>query len=345
MDLATTAVEAVAQAATAAATAAGSAIGGMTVDLVRSRLSSVDQGEEAVLAVEETPDDPDARSRLREKLSQVLSDDPAFAAYLASVLAQPKPTEPRAIVGSINVDRGSRARGTFVLGNQAVTKIRRGDPGALVAVVAVVIVMALAGYGIARLATGDDGPPSPDAGHRVTALRDSAMVKAVVPDLHSMPSGWTSSSPASLTSGTAACDDLGEDQCEGLLSVVEASFDNPYDQSADFVVAAWASADDAQRFYDRFTQQVKKASETTPVAMPAFGDQSLAIERSDGMNKSGEAYVRVGTTVIAVSEGKSEHVHYANYQLSMLKALTQMVTERAQEAQDGRTPTAVTHGT
>lgn len=345
MDLATTAVEAVAQVAAAAATAAGGAIGGMAVDLVRSRLSSVDQGEEAVVAVEQTPDDPDARSRLREKLSEVLSEDPAFAAYLASVLAPPKPTEPPTIVGSINVDRGSRARGTFVLGNQAVTKIRKGDPGALMAVVAAVVVMALMVYGIARLATGDDGPPPPDAGHGVTVLKDSAMVKAVVPDLHSMPSSWTSSSQTSLTSGTAACHDLGEDQCEGILSVAQASFDNPYDQSADFVVAAWASADDAQRFYDRITRQVKQASGTTPVAMPAVGDQSLAIERSsEKSNKSGETYVHVGTTVVAVSEG-SKQEYYGDYQLSTLEALTQMVAERAQEAQDGRTPSAMAHDT
>ncbi|MFF3788374.1 hypothetical protein ACFYY7_45495, partial [Streptomyces sp. NPDC001933] len=89
MDLATTAVEAVAQAAAAAATAAGGAAGNVAVDLVRSRLSSVDQGVEAMSAVEQTPDDPDARSRLREKLSEVLSEDPAFTAYLASVLAPP----------------------------------------------------------------------------------------------------------------------------------------------------------------------------------------------------------------------------------------------------------------
>ncbi|MFD4972075.1 hypothetical protein [Streptomyces sp. NPDC058424] len=347
MDLATTAAEAVAQAASAAATSAGGAIGRMVVDLVRSRLSSVDQGEEAVSAVEQLPDDPDARSRLREKLSEVLSEDPAFATYLASVLAPPRPTEPPTVVGSINVDRGSRARGTFVLGNQAVTKIRKGDPWALLALVATVGVMALMIYGIALLVTGDDGPPPSDAGHGVTVLKDSAMVKAVVPDLHSMPSGWTSSSPTSLTSGTAACHDLGEDQCEGILSVAEASFDNPYDQSADFVVFAWASADDAQRFYDRTTRQVKQASGTTPVAMPAVGDQSLAIERSsedNNHNKSGEAYVRVGTTVVAVSEG-SKKEYYGDYQLSTLEALTQMVAERAQEAQDGRTPSAMAHDT
>ncbi|MEV0695708.1 hypothetical protein [Streptomyces sp. NPDC050388] len=110
MDLATTAVEAVAQAAAAAATAGGGTAGNMAVDLVRSRLSSVDQGVEAVSAVEQTPDDPDARSRLHEKLSEVLSEDPAFTAYLASVLAPPKPTEPPA-VGSTNADRGGRAGG------------------------------------------------------------------------------------------------------------------------------------------------------------------------------------------------------------------------------------------
>lgn len=124
MDLATTAVEVVAQAAAAAATAAGSAVSNMTVDLVRSRLSSVDQGVEAVSAVEQTPNDPDARSRLHEKLSEVLSEDPAFTAYLASVLAPPRPTEPPTIVGSTNADRGSRT------GGQVSDESGSGDGGA-----------------------------------------------------------------------------------------------------------------------------------------------------------------------------------------------------------------------
>ncbi|GAA2330598.1 hypothetical protein GCM10010416_56850 [Streptomyces caniferus] len=117
MDLATTAVEAVAQ-------AAGGAVGNMAVDLVRSRLSSVDQGVEAVSAVEQTPDDPDARWRLHEKLSEVLSEDPAFTAYLASVLAPPEPTEPPTIVGSTD------ARGGLA-GGQVSDESGAGDGGAL----------------------------------------------------------------------------------------------------------------------------------------------------------------------------------------------------------------------
>ncbi|MFF8575496.1 hypothetical protein ACF06L_30165 [Streptomyces sp. NPDC015408] len=110
MDLSTTAVEAVAQATAAAATAGGRTAGNMVVDLVRSRLSSVDQGAEAVSAVEQAPDDPDARSQLHMKLSEVMSEDPAFTAYLASVLAPPRPTDPPT-VGSTNADRGGRAAG------------------------------------------------------------------------------------------------------------------------------------------------------------------------------------------------------------------------------------------
>ncbi|MEU6402533.1 hypothetical protein [Streptomyces sp. NPDC046985] len=66
------------------------------------------------MAVEESPDDPDARSRLRERLLEALSEDPAFAADLARVLLPPKPTYAPTFTHSINVDRGSRARGTFV---------------------------------------------------------------------------------------------------------------------------------------------------------------------------------------------------------------------------------------
>ncbi|MFI6019156.1 hypothetical protein ACIBCP_16220 [Streptomyces sp. NPDC051287] len=341
MDLATTAVNVVAQAAGAAATAAGGAIGGTAVELVRRRLSGIGRGEEAVRAVEESPEDPDARSRLRERLSEVLSEDQAFAAELTRALRPPKPVDTPTNVNSIVIDKGSKAKGKFLIGNQTVTKIRKGDPWALVAVVAVVAVMALLIYGIVRLAAADDGPPSADSGHSVTALKDSATVKAVVPDLHSMPSGWTSSETTSLTTAPAACGtDITEDQCAKLLSVAEAAFDNPYDQTAGFVVLAWRSADDAQSFYDIITREARKETGATQVAMPAFGDQSIAFEhKDDNSNKSGLAMVQVGTVLIEVSEGDKAD-YFGTYELDTLQALTRMVAERAQEAQDGQTPSA-----
>ncbi|MEU6402527.1 hypothetical protein [Streptomyces sp. NPDC046985] len=221
----------------------------------------------------------------------------------------------------------------FVLGDQAITKIRKGDPWALLAVVAAVAVMALLIYGIARLATGDDGPPSPDPGPRVTALKDSAMVKAVVPDLHSIPSGWTSSDSTSRTKGPAACQKLQPDRCPGLLGVAHGAFDDPYDHFADFSVAAWDSADDAQGFYDRVTEELLTGKEHfKPVAMPAFGDQSIAIQiTDDNSNKRGEPMVQVGTVVIVVFEAdKAEY--FGDYQLDVLQALTDMMAQRAQEA-------------
>ncbi|MFD0033018.1 hypothetical protein ACFVJK_33045 [Streptomyces sp. NPDC127172] len=341
MDLANAAVEAVAKAVSAAATAAGGAIGSEAVDLVRRRLSGVDWGEEAVSAVEESPDDVDARSRLRERLSEVLSEDQEFAADLERALAPPKPRGMPSFSHSINIDRRGRGKGTFVIGPHSVTKIRKGNPGALVAVVAVVVVMAAAGYGIFRLATGGDSPPSPDPGHKVTALKDSAMVKAVAPDLHSMPSGWTSSSAASLTTGEAACRDLPDEECHGILSLADASFDNPYDQSAEFNVAAWESAADAQGFYDRVTKELVKVKGATEVAMPTIGDRSVAITATDdNENERGQALVQVGTVVAVVWEGSTAD-YYGNYELDKLQALTEMVAERAQEAQDGHTPTAM----
>ena len=85
------------------------------------------------------------------------------------------------------------------------------------------------------------------------------MVQALVPDLHSMPSGWTSRSAASVTTGGAACPDLSNDECHEILSLADISFGNPYDQTAEFEVAAWESAADAQNFYDRITQELVKA--------------------------------------------------------------------------------------
>ncbi len=337
MDLANAAVEAVAQ-------GTAGAIGGTVADLVRRRLSGIGRQDAAVAAVQESPDDPDARSRLRERLAEVLSEDPAFAAELASVLALPRPNVASTVSHSINVDRGSRARGTFVLGDQAVTKIRKGDPWALMAVVAAVAVMALLIYGIIRSATDDDGPPSAAPGHRVTALEDPTTIKAVAPDLHSMPSGWTSRESTSLTTGGAACRELPADRCPGLLGVAQGAFDSPYDQEAIFVVAAWDSADAAQGFYDRLARQLTKAGEATQVAMPAFGDRSIAMEFSDDdSNEHGEALVQVGTVLVAVREGDTAQ-YYGRYQLDTLQALTRMVAERAQQAQDGQTPSATVRG-
>lgn len=337
MDLAAAAVEAVARAANAAVAgasgAAGAAAGGMIVDLVRGRLGAVSQGTEAVAAVELSPDDPDARARLHEKLAAVLAEDPAFAAYLASVLAPPPPASPPSLVGSINIDRNGRARGTFVLGDQAVTKIRRGSPGALAGLVVIAALLVTAIYGLGRLVTDDDGGRAPGGngggGRQVKVLDDPAVVSSVVPDLHSMPTGWTTRSTGSLKSGADACPEATD--CKGVLHTAQASFRNPFDQSASFAVVACASAADAQRLYEDIARTGLGSG--SPLAMPALGDQSSAAEMSKGQ---GLALARVGTTVVYVSEKGSND----DYEVETLQALAQMVAQRAQEAQNGLTPTA-----
>ncbi|MET9852973.1 hypothetical protein ABZY57_08510 [Streptomyces sp. NPDC006450] len=336
MDLAAAAVEAVARAANAAVAgasgAAGAAAGGMIVDLVRGRLGAVSQGAEAVAAVELSPDDPDARARLHEKLAAVLAEDPAFAAYLASVVAPPPPAAPPSLVGSINIDRNGRARGTFVLGDQAVTKIRQGSPGALAGLVLIAALLVTAIYGLGRLVTDDDGRApggSGGGGRQVKVLDDPAVVSSVVPDLHSMPTGWTTRSTDSLKSGADACPEATD--CKGVLHTAQASFRNPFDQSASFAVIACASAADAQRVYEDIAR--KSLGSGSPLAMPALGDQSSAAEMSKGQ---GLALARVGTTVVYVSEKGSND----DYEVETLQALAQMAAQRAQEAQDGLTPTA-----
>ncbi|MFI8103744.1 hypothetical protein [Streptomyces sp. NPDC086023] len=296
----------------------------MAVELVRGRLSGVPQGPEAVSAVEQAPDDPDARTRLREKLAEVLDEDPAFAAYLASLLVPPMPTAPPTNMGSIHIDRGSRARGNFVLGDQAITKIRKGDPVAILSLVAVVVVLALAVYGLSGL-VGDDGSPSADSGHKVTVLKDPEAVKAIAPDLHSMPAGWTSRSEPAVRD----CDES-PDKCKGVLSVAQSSFRNQFDQSARFGVAACASVADAQRVYRETTQAGKSGK---PLAIPALGQESSAVEISAS---EGQAYARVGTVVVYVAE----HGSNDDYEVKTLESLAQMIATRAQQAQDGEKPGA-----
>ncbi|MFF2775550.1 hypothetical protein ACFVU3_11630 [Streptomyces sp. NPDC058052] len=335
VDLAAAAVDLVAQAGNTAVAAAGGAVGGMVVELVRSRLGGVDQGPEALAAVEQAPDDPDARARLRQKLTDVLTEDPAFAAYLASLLAPPKPAQPPHNVGSIHIDRSSRARGTFVVGDQAITKIRKGSPSALAALVAVVAVLALALYGLAGLIGGDDdgdgGPLWSGSGPKVTVLKDPELVKAVAPDLHSMPTGWTSRREPSVDTGDAACEILAD--CEEVLSIAQSSFRDQYDQSAYFAVIACTSADAAERVYAGVTKEARDNSGAKPLSVPALGQESSAFEHSKG---EGQAFARVGTTVVLVAERGSND----DYEVETLEQLVRMAAARAQEAQEGRTPSA-----
>ncbi|MFD8012649.1 hypothetical protein [Streptomyces sp. NPDC058955] len=335
-DLAAAVVDLVAQAGSAALTGAGGAVGGMAVELVRGRLSGVAQGPEALAAVEQAPDDADARGRLRAKLAEVLAEDPAFAAYLASVLAPPRPTHPPTTVGSIHIDRNARARGTFVLGDQAITRIRKGDPVAVVSLVAVVVVLALALYGLAGLVGGDGegegGRGWSGSGGGVTVLKDPETVKAVLPDLHSMPTGWTIASEPSVLVGEAACADV-DRSCDGVLSVAQSSFHDQFDQSANFGVVACGSVEDARRVYKELLAEPQANSEAKPLAVPALGQESAAFEISQGM---GQAIARVGTTLVFVEEKGSN----SDYQVETLEKLLRMAAARAQEAQDGRTPGA-----
>lgn len=283
------------------------------------------------------PDDADARARLREKLAEVLAEDPAFAAYLMSVMAPPRPAHPPTNVGSIHVDRNARARGTFVLGDQAVTRIRTGDPLAVVSLVAVVAVLALALYGLVGLVGGDDGGGGGGrswSGSRgsVTVLKDPETVKAVLPDLHSMPTGWTITDEPSILVGEAACAEVYR-SCDGVLSVAQSSFHDQFNQSASFGVIACASAEDARRLYTQLIAEPQADSEAKPLSMPALGHESAAFEMSDRM---GQALVRVGTTLVWAEERGNN----GDYQVETLEKLLRMAAARAQEAQDGRTPGA-----
>ncbi|MCB5167443.1 hypothetical protein LG634_21760 [Streptomyces bambusae] len=301
VELAAAAVDAVARAAGAAVSGAGGAVGTMAVELVRGRLSGVRQGVETVSAVEQAPDDPDARARLREKLAEVLAEDPAFAAHLASLLVPPVPTAP-----------------------PTSPTIRKGGPIARLVLVVVAVVLALAIYGLSG-PVGDDGPLSDGSGHKVTVLKDPEAVKAITPDLHSMPAGWTIRSEPAVT----ACDES-PDKCQGILSLAQSSFRNQSDQSAGFGVAACASAADARRIY---REMIREDLGGKLLSIPALGQESSAVEFSAG---EGQAYARVGTVVVYVSERGSND----DYEVRTLESLAQMIATRAQQAQDGEKPNA-----
>ncbi|MEV7420179.1 hypothetical protein [Streptomyces sp. NPDC089919] len=353
VDLAAAAVDAVARAGAMAATASGAAgpatttataTGGaagaagpagpdVTVtaaELVRGRLGGVPEGPEAVAAVEWAPEDVQARSRLRDKVSAVLEAEPEFAARLAELLVPPapplppEPPEPPAGFGDRPDIRpagrgGGLAGAATALAGRALGRIRRREPVALLGLAAVVVLLGLAGYGVFSMMTADP---------KAIALKEFKTVESVLPESDAMPADWKTVSAPQVNT----CRGAG-DRCKGVLSVAVSSYadlSGKTGQSAAFGIAACASVTDARRVYAEMTADETRGG---PLSLPSLGQQSRAFEISKG---EGHAYVRVGTLVVYVSEQGSRD----DYKPAVLTSLARMMAERAQQAQDGKTPSA-----
>ncbi|MFB7454502.1 hypothetical protein [Streptomyces sp. NPDC056194] len=355
LDLAATVVGIISAAATSSATTIGSTAGQLITDRVRTRLQTVTDGPTAVASVEDNPQDTAAQARLTEVLAQVLAADPAFRSDLASSIGQAQAASPSppSNVGSIIIGQNATAKGNFALRDVVINRIRNTNNSTLaIYTVGLVVFLALAIYGGTRIFAGTapssrgpdsrgtavESPPTAgsgqpgatEAGHQpaVATLDDPALVKAILPDEASMPSGWT------LT-GSATVDP----SCPGCTAMVR--YTGPASAgpaSLTFIVAAHTTAADAK---DIFDSSGLGNAPNIQLDMPAVGDQRVGTRGFAPDEVPGRIYtlVRMGALDLEVREFKTSSAVDAD-DIAIVEAAVQMFADRAQQAQNGQTPTA-----
>ncbi|MFF1282919.1 hypothetical protein ACFVY4_19485 [Streptomyces sp. NPDC058299] len=317
-----------AQAAGGTVTAVGSGAGQMVTDLVRERLARSDTGRSAIRSVEAQPADPQAAAGLRAVLQAEVDADPDFARQIAAALAA---VPPQPVSGSITIDGSTvRGRNTISLGPVTINNTRNARYSLLTAALVFVALVALGVYGGARLIAGDD----PGQGKSVTPLTDAAAYQ-VLPDLAGLPPGWTQ--PKAPDIGGAQMP-----ESAGLTYMASVDFlMGAPDADLHIRVAAFTSAEKAHNLYlrgEESDRDIKKTGRSS-VSMPRFGDESHVISypAANGEESGSALSWRVGTVWMLVS---GEDLEGQPFNGTWLKALGKMMSERAQQAQNGQEPTA-----
>ncbi|MEU5535422.1 hypothetical protein [Streptomyces sp. NPDC020362] len=253
----------------AAGTVEGAA-GAEVVRVVRERLGSSPGGNAALDRIGEEP------GEVERRLTAAIGADAAFAdqpIQLREEVRQQAPS-PRYAGRDMNTAvLGAHTKGnTITFGPLTIhrTNGTGAKPTALVLVVAVILGLAV--YGLVRVVDGRDSgaqgttsagatgagdgdgaqTPLKDVGDpaggqaKVAPVRDLALAKGVLPDLQSMPSGWSLSEKANTRRTT----DSSMGSCGGLLSEGEVAYAVPGgSDQASILVDAYDSADAAAAGY------------------------------------------------------------------------------------------------
>ncbi|MEU3953514.1 hypothetical protein AB0F45_14510 [Streptomyces achromogenes] len=332
-DLATMAITAM---TTSIASGAGSAVVDEVRQLVRSRLGQSDEGRGALDRFEAEPGAGDAANAVRDRLALALEADPEFADRLWTALrpAAAPSRSPGAVHQSIHIG-GNAQRSTIVIGPVQLPRTK-GVMVALVAGVVVLAVLLVIGFRtVLHSVTGDDdggGGGSGDA-RRVTALKDSATAEAVLPDSGSLPAGWEVTQAAKVTEGTP--DDCST-ACEGAAFTATVRYEKEQPLAgAFFYVQAYDTAAHAERRFEDYRATID-TSVYSSMSLPAMGDRSAAYRKGIVNGEHAEAGVLVGTVVTWVTYRTDS----GELSPSALVSLARMLSDRAQQAQNGTAPFA-----
>lgn len=320
------------QMADGTAVAAGTGVGQAVSDVVRERLATTDRGRTAMRAVADGHRDPDTVSELRTLLQAAVDSDPDFARRLSEAMAGPRPVDvPRSTTHSITFEGTTvRGRNTISLGPVTFNNTRNTRFSLLAAALALIALVAISIYGGARMITGD----GPGQNQAVTALNSDSLHQ-VLPTHGSLPAKWTQPKPAETL--TAA-------QGPGLIVAASADYlmGTP-EAEVSFMAAACINAEKAHEFFNA----VKKSHDGSgraeadglTVPMPKIGDEQWAVTGPATQDRPGGGFItlRVGTIVLSIQGTDTDRQSFAT---SRLEVLAKMMAERAQQAQNGQTPSA-----
>lgn len=361
--VATAAVQIVTDLATGAVTAVGAEVGRTVSVLVRERLGGSADGQAALRAVDERPQDPEAVAGLREAVRAAMVADAEFAARLNAALAGPPPdAAPRQVIGSVVIDGGARVRRTQIsLGPMTFNNTPSGRAALTALSVVMAVLLAFAVYGGVRLIAADDGPGattweqgpgarwdagtgtrapgqgpegSPASGtpasgtpaaEKLVPLADAAAVESVLPDADgsSLPAGWTQSSAPRVGASSRG---------DGSTFTGQVKYIPGDGGGIEFHVVAYPSVEKARAGYAAMAP--RQSAKVRSLTMPQAGDESRAYTspQRESFGDSGLTMdrdvsitmVRTGTVVTVIAKIDDS---------DLLDSLTPMMAARARQAQ------------
>ncbi|MFJ2879347.1 hypothetical protein ACIPJN_16945 [Streptomyces sp. NPDC086796] len=325
-----TVVQIFTQMAGGALTSVGTGVGQAVSDIVRERFATDERGRSALQAVDDQPGSPEATASLRSVLQAELEADPEFARKISAALEElPPAVSSRATSGSITID-GTTMRGNQTIALGPVTfhntrNVRLSLVGAALVFLALVI---LGIYGGTRLVTGG----GPNQERAVTAL-SVADLRQIIPGPGSLPAKWTRPKPPEHLTGR---------QAPGLVATEAVGYlmGDP-DAQLSIIAVGFTDADKASDFLRSVkpTDQEEQADkEGASLPMPDIGDELWAAVRPASSDSPGAyAMMRIGTVVVSINGYDTDDQAFAT---SRMEVLARMMSERAQQAQNGQAPTA-----
>ncbi|WP_424851971.1 hypothetical protein [Streptomyces sp. SAI-170] len=356
------------QASNGAAGAIGGAAGAEASRLVRDRLQASPEGRAAL--------DPEngAAGETERQVTAVLDADPDLARRLEHLreLAQRQPSVAPYAGRDINQAHiGDRAKNnTIAFGPLTLRKDQLTPTTVTALLLAVALVLGLAVYGLVQAAGGGDRDASREGasagviggaygdgsdvpltggeagaeggggggGGRAAPVTDLELAKGILPDLQSMPAGWSLAEEAETQEVTS---DNCSGDCGGLLSEGDVTYAVPDGSDrADIKVEAYETVDAAVKGYEDRVGSVGSGDDVASMSLEQIGDESTAFSQQE---YTGSEYtyamatvVRAGTVVIRVTYGGG----YDELNSAVLSGIARAVAERAGQAQNGDQPSA-----